>query len=219
MSITPDTSASTQYGMFAAQAQKAYQDALTNIQNQRADLLKSAGLEGVYGQDGTLQSTKVQSDAPYGGYQQLMQGLGSAGEQIDAQQAALGFGGGLAQQMHDQAQQQYSGQYNDWSQGVLGGIANLGQQQLQAGQDYNDALYQQQLATGYDPTKADFSGLADQYGPYGGNQQDPGNYGKNNNINPSGTRAGGGRQYTGRGRLGFGQGYGGHPPARRRRRR
>lgn len=190
MAVKPDPSANTQYLMFADQAKKAYGDALTNIQNQRADLLKNAGLEGVYNDQGTLTSTRVMAGpgAQFGGYQQMMAGLGNAGEQMDAQQASLGFGGGLANQMHDQAQQGYEQQTNDFGQGVLQGITGLGQQQLQAGQDYNDALYQQQQALGYDPNTADFSGLPGTLPDYGSMQTDNGAFGKNNNINPSGTR-------------------------------
>lgn len=218
MATQPGMSAATQYGMFADHANQAYKDALTNIQNQRADLLKNAGLEGVYDQNGILSSTRVAAGAgsQFGGYQQMMHGMAGAGEQMDAQQQGLGFGGGLANQMGDQAHKAYEGQYNDFGTGVLSGITGLGQQQLQAGQDYNDSLFQQQQALGYDPTKADFSGLPAQTPDYGAGNQDNGPYGQNNNTNPSGTHPN--RPFTGRGANGYGRGLHGVAPKRRRRR-
>ena len=186
----------TQFGMYQAQANEAYSQALANIQNRRSDLLRQAGLEGVYDANGNLTDTRVAAGpgAEFGAYQQMMHGLAGQGEQVDAARAGLGFGGGLSQQLADQGQRDASQQSQAWGDSVLQGIKGLGQEQLDARQQYNDGLFQQMLGNvrgGIDAGQfnpADFSGLMDNYGPYGGNNPDPGPFGNKNNLNPSGTK-------------------------------
>lgn len=141
------TPGATQFGMFQAQANQAYQDALTRIQGQRADLLRQAGLEGTYDTDGNLTGQHVAAGpgAEFGGYQQLHQQLAQQGEQTDAAAAGLGFGGGLAQQLRDMGQKDAEGQSLAFGQNVLQGLGGLGQQQQGALADRNSSVLGQFL--------------------------------------------------------------------------
>jgi len=168
------TPGATQFGMFQAQANQAYQDALTRIQGQRSDLLRQAGLEGVYDENGNLTGQHVAAGpgSEFGAYQQLHGAMAQQGEQTDAAAAGLGFGGGLAQQLRDLGQHDAEAQSLNFGQGVLSGLSGLGQQQQGALADRNSSVlgqFLENIRAGVDSgafNPADYGGLGPGYDPY-----------------------------------------------------
>lgn len=142
----PDAGA---FGAYQASAQKAYTDALSQIQNQQSSFLTQQGLQGTKfdPSTGLVSGLAIQANDPMGVYQQLQAGLGQQQGAVDAgtTQAALGFGGALAQQaQHDQALSA-QGQLANWAQGVQGAVQGAQAQQQQAYDQTQQGLAQQML--------------------------------------------------------------------------
>ena len=137
---TGSTPGQDQYNIYAAQRTQAYNNALQQIQDQRNQYLQASGLQGVFDANGNMTDFSVQANDPSGSYQQMMVGNAQQGASDDAAMHALGFGGGLAQQMQDSAQQGYAANAANWGAGVNAQIAGLGQQQQAATDSYNQDL-------------------------------------------------------------------------------
>lgn len=160
------TPGSGQYGIYQAQAQAAYQQASQQIGNQRTAFLGDQGLTGTYDANHNFTgATNVDPNA-HGAYQQMTAANAGQGMSDDAAIGALGFGGGLSHQMHEQANQNYSALAANWAQNAQGQLNSFEQQGQQNQQDYTNNLFsglqdsiQTAIANGtYNP--ADYSGLS-----------------------------------------------------------
>lgn len=97
-----------QYEILQNQAHKAFQDAQTQIQNQRDTLYRGAGV--------TQQGDSYAVDPNgHGSYQSILQGNAMQGAADTAAFGSVGFGGGLRTQLQEQAQHSYSQHAQDWA--------------------------------------------------------------------------------------------------------
>lgn len=164
---TGQSPAASQYGMFAAQAQQALQQATARVQQQRGQFLQQSGLEGIYGADGKMTDFKVSAGpgSEFGGYQQMTKGMADQGAQNDAAFGSLGFKGGVVNQDRNAAAQQDAATSSAWGQNTLSGLSDLSNQDQQNNESYNSSLFsqfqsqvQQAIANGtFNP--ADYSGI------------------------------------------------------------
>lgn len=160
------TPGSGQYGIYQAQAQAAYAAASQQIGNQRTSFLGDQGLTGMYDADHNFTGiTNVDPNA-HGAYQQMTMANAAQGASDDAAIGALGFGGGLGHQMHEQANSNYSALAANWAQQAQGQLNSFEQAGQANQQDYTNNLFsglqdsiQTAIANGtYNP--ADYSGLS-----------------------------------------------------------
>jgi hypothetical protein len=141
----PSPTGSGTYGIFAAQANQAYQDALNQIQQQRSSLLNQSGWQATFDPTGNVTGYSVANN-PTGGYQQLLGSLAGQGQQQQALQASgLGFQGGLAN--HSATAEHYADSLatTGFANNLLSQLSDLSNQQVQAGDTYNNALANEQL--------------------------------------------------------------------------
>lgn len=139
--VGPDPGAG-QYSLYKAQADTAYANAQAQISNQRGSFLQGQGLTGQYDASGNYTGFAVDGSNPGGAYQQLQGADASAMQRSDAALGAIGFGGGLAQQHHEAAQNAVSQNAADWATNAQGQLAAYGQQGTDASNNYQGGLYQ-----------------------------------------------------------------------------
>jgi hypothetical protein len=157
MAGTYDTNIPGSPGYLQAQliAKKAYQEALARINAQRTGTLRQYGYLGdIDPTTGTLRHVRVDPHNLYGQYQQM---LGSqAGEDQAAldEAAARGLHGGLARQMVSRLHREHGGQSAALGQNLTGTLADFQDQQNQAAQVRDSALYEAELQAARDAIAA-----------------------------------------------------------------
>ncbi len=160
------TPGSGQYGIYQAQAQAAYDMASRQIGSQRTAFLGDQGLTGQYDSNHNFTGAFTADPNAHGAYQQMNIQNAGQGASDDAAIGALGFGGGLANQMHEQAHGNYSALAANWAQNNQGQLDSFEQQGQQNQQTYTNSLFsglQDSITTAiqngtYNP--ADYSGLS-----------------------------------------------------------
>jgi hypothetical protein len=180
-SSSPIPLASGDYATAAATANAAYSNALASINNQRQQALQSFGYTGTIDPTtGQLTNMQVDPNNPYGQYQQML-GQGAADQQaVQAGAEARGLGsvlgprgGGLAAQSLSNAKLAFGGQSAGLGENLMGTLGGLTEQQNQAQDTMNNALWQAELASAQnaianqDFNPADFTGITDQPVPGG----------------------------------------------------
>src|SRR5581483_7794411 len=172
---SPIPLASGDYASAAATANEAYQNALASINSQRQQALQSFGYTGTIDPStGQLTNMQVDSHNPYGQFQQML-GQGAADQQaVLANSASRGLGsvlgargGGLAAQDLSNAKTAFGGNSAALGENLTGTLSDLTDQQTQAHDAMNNALWQAELAAAqnaiqsqaFDP--ANFSGITD----------------------------------------------------------
>jgi len=142
----PSPTGSGTYGIFAAQATQAYQDALNQIQQQRSQLLNQSGFQAQYDPTGNVSGYSVANN-PTGLYQQMLGQMAQSGAQGQALEASgLGFGGGLAHQVDTAEHQADSLQSTNFSNQLLSQLSGLSNDRVNAGDTYQNALANEQLS-------------------------------------------------------------------------
>jgi hypothetical protein len=142
----PSPTGSGTYGIFAAQANQAYQDAINQIQQQRGAVLNQSGWQASYDPTGNVTGYSVANN-PTGTYQQMLGSLADQGQQEQALQASgLGFSGGVANHLGTQQHDADSVVSSQFGNNLLNQLQDLNNQQVTAGDTYNNALANEQLA-------------------------------------------------------------------------
>lgn len=142
----PSPAGSGTYGIFAAQANQAYMDALNQIQQQRNQLLTQSGWQAQYDPTGNITGYSVANN-PTGTYQQMLHGLADSGAQEQAMHASgFGFQGGLANQADTAQHYQDSVASSQFANNLLGNLSDLSNQQITANDTYQNALANEQLS-------------------------------------------------------------------------
>lgn len=186
-----------QYGQAALTAKTAYQNALTRLNQQRSQTLRSYGFQGdINAATGVVQNVHTDPNNPYGQFQQLN------AQQADAEQAAmfgaqergLGTGGGLAAQIRNKVHSTFGGQDAALGQGLIDQLGQYQDQQNQAATSRDSALYQSELAAaqqaiqGGDFNPGDYSGI--DWTAYGSGDAPPTDTGGLGNPPKAGTNPG-----------------------------
>lgn len=173
---SPIPLASGDYATAAATANAAYQNALAQINGQRQQALQSFGYKGTIDPaTGTLTDMQVDTNNPYGQFQQMLGTHAADQQQIAAadQQRGLGAmygarGGGLAAQGLTNDKLAFGADSANLGQSLMSTLGDLQGQQGQAQDTMNNALWQAELGSAqnaiqgqsFDP--ANFSGVTDQ---------------------------------------------------------
>lgn len=158
-------------------AKAAYQKALTTVNTQRSGLLRQYGYTGqIDPTTGTVTQVAVDPYNQYGQLQSMLrnQAMEDQGAVDDAN--ARGLVGGLANQEQDQLRYAHGAQSAQLGQNLVGGLGDLANQQDAAYNEYQNTLWQDQLAAAEQAiangqfTTPDFSSIA--YPTYGDTSYD-----------------------------------------------
>lgn len=170
----PDNPYLGEYEAYSAQAKKAYEDAMAQVEAQRAGYLQGYGLDA--------QGRAVAGPgSSQGQYQQMMGSLAAQEEASDAMGRARGFTGGLSDQAMAAARRMSEGTVHQFGQNFNQGLTQFSQAEREAGVNYNDSLYQKMLEITQKSIQdrafstPDYSNLP--YEPYGDNSPNPGSPG------------------------------------------
>lgn len=135
-----------QYGALMAEANRAYMDALSTLNQQRSSLLQQYGYQGnVDAKTGAITGLHVNPTDPYGLYQSMMRQDAGLLDQAQADAAGRGLHGGLAHQLLTQAHFQHGANSATFGQNLSNAIYALQAQQNQALAARNSAILQAQL--------------------------------------------------------------------------
>lgn len=160
-------------------AKTAYQKTLARINQQRGSTIQQAGFTSqIDPNTGMVSGLAVDPNNQYGDFQTLNRNQAQQDESSrwTAQSRGLGTGGGLAAQMRNQTRFDFGKQDAALATGLQGALSGYTDQQTQAANERDAALYQAELAAaqaaqqGNDWSPTDYSGL--DFIPYGVN--DPG---------------------------------------------
>lgn len=169
----------TTYAQAALAAKTAYQKALAGINNQRTSALQQYGyLADIDPTSGTVTNMRVDPNNPYGLFQEMLSQHASAQQQAKAAAAARGLGhGGLAAQGITADHQSFGADSSQLGQNLMAQLEGFQEQQGQAQDTMNDALYQAQLVAAENAAAAGNWSTPDESGivipAYGDNTADP----------------------------------------------
>jgi len=136
------------YGQAGLLAKTAYQNALTRINSQRSNTMRTFGYKADFDQEtGVMKNMGVDPSNQYGGYQKMLRTHALAGD--EAEESALGRGlsmsGGLGAQYERQLKYNFGQDSANLGQGFTDLLSQLQDQQSGAKWDYDRALYEAQL--------------------------------------------------------------------------
>lgn len=137
------------YAGAALLAKTAYQKALARLNEQRGTTIRQAGFKAnINPETGLVEGLGVDQSSMYGDFQQLNRQQAQQDEQsrYAAQERGLGAGGGLAAQLRNNVRYGFGKQDADFGTGLQSTLAGYADQQVQAGQSRDAALYEAQLA-------------------------------------------------------------------------
>jgi hypothetical protein len=161
-----------QQGMAANQAKLAYQRALARINQRRNQTLRQAGYLGdIDPESGTIQNLRVDPLNQYGGLQSMLRGQAQRGEQMRFAAQERGLHGGLAHKGESELSYESGREAAEFGQGLTGALGGLQDEQSQAKEAQDAALYEAQLEDARNAIQdqnfnpADFTGL--DYPAYG----------------------------------------------------
>lgn len=156
-------------------AKTAYQKSLARINQQRGTTIRNAGFTSkIDPETGMVSGLAVDPNNKYGQFQQLNRNQAQQDESVrwQAQDRGLGTGGGLAAQMRNNVRYDFGKQDSDFATGLQQTLSGYTDQQTQAAQDRNSALYQAELAAAQaaqqngDWSPTDYTGVElPDYGP------------------------------------------------------
>jgi hypothetical protein len=167
------------YGGAALLANTAYQKSLARLNQQRGDTIQQGGFGAeIDPTTGMVKGLHVDPYSKTGAFQMLNRDQAQQDEasRWQAQSRGLGTGGGLAAQMRNNTRFGFGKQDADLVGGINSALAGYTDQQTQAAQQRDSALYQAELAAtqqaqqGEDWSPTDYSGL--DLTPYGMNAPD-----------------------------------------------
>lgn len=134
------------YGQAAAAAQKAYAQALAQLNQNRGSLLRSYGYLGdIDSKTGTVKNVRVDPHNPYGQFQQLLRNSALASEAAVDDAVGRGIHGGLAHQAESQVQYEHGMQSAQLGQALTDSLSQLQQEQSADAEARDQALYQAEL--------------------------------------------------------------------------
>lgn len=135
------------YGQAALAAKTAYQKALAQINNQRHTALQQYGYLGdIDPNTGTLTNMRVDPNNPYGAFQEMLSSHAQQQEAARNAAAARGLGhGGLAAQGITADHRAFGADSAQLGQSLMSQLEGLQQQQTDAQNTMDSALYQAEL--------------------------------------------------------------------------
>lgn len=151
MSATPyETSipGGSVYAGAALLAKTAYQKALARLNQQRGTTIRNAGFKAnINAETGMVEGLGVDQSSMYGDFQQLnrQQAMQDEAARWGGVERGLGAGGGLAAQLQNNARYGFGAQDAAFGNSLQSALSGYTDQQTQAGQDRDAALYEAQL--------------------------------------------------------------------------
>ncbi len=140
---------SSVYAGAALLAKTAYQKSLARLNQQRGQTIRQAGFKAdIDPETGMVKGLGVDQTNMYGDFQQLnrQQAMQDESAMWGAQERGLGTGGGLAAQLRNRTRYGFGAQDAAFGTALQGALSGYTDQQVQAGQERDAALYQAQLA-------------------------------------------------------------------------
>jgi hypothetical protein len=143
------------YAGAALNANNAYNNTLARINAKRQQTLKQYGYTGnVNPTSGQIENVHVDPYNQYGGLQQMLRSGALAGQNADFSAEERGLHGGLAHKADAQLKYDFGQQSAQLGQDFAGGLTDLTDQQTQAAQARDQALYEAQRQAAADAIEA-----------------------------------------------------------------